>query len=121
MGTVRPTTEARVKATADVHAAIVAEAPVSNLVTPSWHVGLSDRVKDYKPYGSDYYVVRADLFVTAAAPPPALPPVTSHPPKPLKPSPEKKLSPPPPLPDSAVRQYWERYCMARVRAHIQFL
>ena len=63
MGTVRPTTEARVKATAEVHAAIVAEAPVSNLVTPSWHVGLSDRVKDYKPYGSDYYVVRADLFV----------------------------------------------------------
>ena len=62
--------EARVAATADAHAAILAEVPVSNLVTPAWHVGLSDRMEDYKPWGSDYYVIRADLFVTPE--PPAL-------------------------------------------------
>ena len=42
------------------------EVPVSNLVTPFWHVGLSDRMKDYEPWGSDYYVIRSDLFVSPA-------------------------------------------------------
>ena len=56
---------ARVTATADAHAAILAEQAVSNLVTPEWHVSLSDRMVDYnyEPWGSDYYVIRADLFV----------------------------------------------------------
>ena len=43
--------------------AILDEVPVSNLVTPFWHVGLSERMKDYEPWGSDYYVVRDDLFL----------------------------------------------------------
>ena len=68
---------ARVAATAEVHAAILAEVPVSNLVTPSWHVGLSDRVAHYKPYGSDYYVIRADLFVTAPSLPTKPTPTTT--------------------------------------------
>lgn len=34
---------------------------MSNLVTPEWHVGLSDRLKTYEPWGSDYYVIRADF------------------------------------------------------------
>ena len=45
--------------------AIHDEVPVSNLVTPFWHVGLSDRMKDYEPWGSDYYVIRADLYAPA--------------------------------------------------------
>ena len=53
----------RVAATAAAHAAILAEVPVSNLMTPAWHVGLSDRVKDYEAWGSDYYVIRADTFI----------------------------------------------------------
>ena len=55
----------RVKFAADAHAAILAEQAVSNLVTPEWHVSLSDRMVDYnyEPWGSDYYVIRADLFV----------------------------------------------------------
>ena len=54
----------RVKFAADAHAAILAEQAVSNLVTPEWHVSLSDCVVDYVPWGSDYYVIRADLIPT---------------------------------------------------------
>ena len=43
---------------------IAAEAPVSFLVTPEWHVGLSPALAGYEPWGSDYYVIRPDL-VTA--------------------------------------------------------
>lgn len=45
------------------HEAVLDLQPVSNLVTPYWHVGLSDRMADYQPYGADYYVIRPDLFV----------------------------------------------------------
>lgn len=55
--------ELRVATTADAHKAIIDEVPVSNLVTPFWHVGLSERMADYKPWGSDYYVIRADLLM----------------------------------------------------------
>ncbi|KAL7545087.1 hypothetical protein ACHAWF_008448 [Thalassiosira exigua] len=55
----------RVLRSEDAHEAILRRQPVSNLVTPFWHVGLSDRMSDYKPYGADYYVIRSDLFVKA--------------------------------------------------------
>ncbi|KIC46199.1 ABC transporter substrate-binding protein [Tateyamaria sp. ANG-S1] len=42
---------------------IAAEAPVSFLVTPEWHVGLSPALAGYEPWGSDYYVIRPDLVV----------------------------------------------------------
>lgn len=42
--------------------AVVAEgAPVAFLLTPEWHVGLSARLADYQPWGSDYYVIREDF------------------------------------------------------------
>ncbi len=37
------------------------EVPVSNLVTPLWHVSINDCVAEYEPWGSDYYVIRSDL------------------------------------------------------------
>lgn len=40
---------------------IAAEVPVSFLVTPEWHVGLSPALAGYEPWGSDYYVIRPDL------------------------------------------------------------
>ena len=43
---------------------IADEAPVSFLVTPEWHVGLSGRLASYEPWGSDYYVIRRDLTVS---------------------------------------------------------
>lgn len=55
----------RVALTTKAHNEILKEVAVSNLVTPEWHVGLSERMADYKPWGSDYYVIRPDLFVSA--------------------------------------------------------
>ena len=52
---------ARVVAAKEAQAAILAEVPVSNLITPAWHVGLSDRMSEYDPWGSDYFVIREDL------------------------------------------------------------
>jgi len=66
----------RQSATAAVHTAILAEVPVSNLVTPEWHVGLSDRLSTYEPWGSDYYVIRADLACTSCTD--AVPTTTSQ-------------------------------------------
>jgi peptide/nickel transport system substrate-binding protein len=37
------------------------DAPVTFLVSPEWHVGLSKRLAGYEPWGSDYYVIRADM------------------------------------------------------------
>lgn len=54
----------RVAKAAVAHKAILDEVPVSNLVTPYWHVGLSQKMSDYEPWGSDYYVIRAGLFVS---------------------------------------------------------
>ena len=41
----------------------IAEAPMIFLLTPVWHVGLSERVAGYEPFPSDYYIVRADLLL----------------------------------------------------------
>jgi len=62
---------ARYAAAAAAHEAILNEVPVSNLVTPEWHVGLSERLSAYEPYGSDYYIVHENLFVRTPAPTPA--------------------------------------------------
>lgn len=40
----------RVTLTASTQQEILSEVPVSNLVTPYWHVSLSDRVADYEPW-----------------------------------------------------------------------
>ena len=52
----------RIAATVSAQGAILEEVPVSNLVTPYWHISLSDRVANYKPWGSDYYVIRPDFL-----------------------------------------------------------
>ncbi|MFN4100332.1 MAG: ABC transporter substrate-binding protein [Pararhodobacter sp.] len=48
--------------------AVIAEgAPVAFLLTPEWHVGLSDRIAEYQAWGSDFYIIRDDF---ALSPPP---------------------------------------------------
>ena len=39
------------------------DAPALFLVSPEWHVGLSQKLSAYEPWGSDYYIIRADLKV----------------------------------------------------------
>jgi peptide/nickel transport system substrate-binding protein len=53
----------RIAAAEDAHLAIRELVPVSNLVTPEWHIGLSARMAEYEPWGSDYYVIRSDLML----------------------------------------------------------
>jgi len=67
---------ARVDAALAVHTEILDEVAVSSLVTPEWHIGLSERLADYDPWGADYYVIRSD-FEDGLAPTPAPPPTPS--------------------------------------------
>ena len=61
------TQTARVAASAAAQTAILAEVPVSSLMTPFWHVSVSDRMAGYKPWGSDYYVIRSDFATKTTA------------------------------------------------------
>ncbi len=45
---------------------VAEEAPVAFLLTPEWHVGVSDGLAGYEPWGSDYYVIRADFALDPA-------------------------------------------------------
>jgi len=40
------------------------DAPILYLVSPSWYVGVSKRLENYQPWGSDYHVLRADIGET---------------------------------------------------------
>ncbi len=51
----------RAKLAREAEAIVFADAPVSYLLTPVWHVGLSKKLASYEPWGSDYYVLRPDL------------------------------------------------------------
>jgi peptide/nickel transport system substrate-binding protein len=53
--------EARTALSADVHRQLFEDAPVSFLMTPSWHLAFRPRIIGYEPWGSDYDIVRADL------------------------------------------------------------
>ena len=42
---------------------IFEDLPVLYLVDPQWHIALSERLKDYRPYCGDYYIVNTDLGI----------------------------------------------------------
>lgn len=48
----------------DAQAKLFEDVPASFLVSPVWYVGLSKRLQNYEPWGSDYYVLRADIGET---------------------------------------------------------
>lgn len=56
--------EARIALAQKAQEMIAEHAPVSFLVTPEWHVGVSKRVAGYEPWGSDYYVLRPDFMLS---------------------------------------------------------
>ncbi|SNY93150.1 peptide/nickel transport system substrate-binding protein [Cohaesibacter sp. ES.047] len=37
------------------------DVPISFLVSPVWYAGMSKRLENYQPWGSDYHVLRADI------------------------------------------------------------
>lgn len=51
----------RVTIALDAQAKLFSDAPASFLVSPVWYVGMSKRLKNYEPWGSDYHVLRADI------------------------------------------------------------
>lgn len=55
--------QARIELALRAQRIIAAETPVSFLVTPEWHVALSEKLAGYEMWGSDYYVIRPDLVL----------------------------------------------------------
>jgi peptide/nickel transport system substrate-binding protein len=51
----------RIQIALDAQAKLFDDVPVSFLVSPIWYVGLSQKLKGYEPWGSDYHVLRADI------------------------------------------------------------
>ncbi|UXT48786.1 peptide-binding protein [Agrobacterium tumefaciens] len=45
----------------DAQAKLFTDVPASFLISPVWYVGLSKRLQNYEPWGSDYYVLRGDI------------------------------------------------------------
>lgn len=52
-----------VKVAHDIQRKLYTDLPMLFLVDPEWNIGLSERLKDYKPYSGDYYIVNSELFV----------------------------------------------------------
>lgn len=46
----------------EIQGVIYKDAPVLFLVDPEWNVALSERLKDYKVYNGDYYIVNSELY-----------------------------------------------------------
>jgi len=53
--------ELRAELALDAQALLFETVPVVYLVSPEWHVGLSERLAGYEPWGSDYHVLRAEI------------------------------------------------------------
>ncbi|MGY6708467.1 MAG: ABC transporter substrate-binding protein [Rhizobiaceae bacterium] len=53
--------ELRAELALDAQARLFETVPVVYLVAPEWHVGVSERLAGYEPWGSDYHVLRADI------------------------------------------------------------
>ena len=51
----------RIEIALDAQSKLFDDVPVSFLVSPVWYVGVSDKLKNYEPWGSDYHVLRADI------------------------------------------------------------
>ncbi len=53
--------EERAALALDAQQKLFEDVPASFLVSPEWHIGLSKRLENYEPWGSDYHVLRADI------------------------------------------------------------
>jgi peptide/nickel transport system substrate-binding protein len=53
--------EPRARLIREIQGVLRLDVPMSFLMTPVWHVGLSARLAEYVPFPTDYYIVRADL------------------------------------------------------------
>lgn len=51
-----------IKVAKEIQAEIYKDLPVLFLVDPEWNVALSERLKNYKPYSGDYYIINSELY-----------------------------------------------------------
>ena len=58
---------ARATAAKNAHNIILDEVPATFLTSPTWHVGVRGRLSSYEPWGSDYYVIKADIEKSGAS------------------------------------------------------
>jgi peptide/nickel transport system substrate-binding protein len=58
------TLEERAEIALDAQAKLFEDVPITFLVSPQWHVGLSSRLSGYEPWGSDYHVIRPQMGQT---------------------------------------------------------
>lgn len=56
--------EQRAEIALDAQQKLFEDVPITFLVSPAWHVGVSERLVDYEPWGSDYHVIRPDMGET---------------------------------------------------------
>ena len=56
--------ERRAEIALDAQQKLFEDVPVTFLVSPAWHVGVSERLSGYEPWGSDYHVIRPDMGET---------------------------------------------------------
>lgn len=52
-----------IKTAKEIQEIIYKDLPMLFLVDPEWNIGLSERLKDYRPYSGDYYIVNPKLLV----------------------------------------------------------
>lgn len=50
-----------IKVAVEAQHMIMEDLPVFFLVDPIWYVGLSEKVKNYEPWGADYHIIRDEL------------------------------------------------------------
>lgn len=55
------TDEERAEIALEAQAKLFEDAPATFLVSPEWFVGVSKRLANYEPWGSDYHVIRPDM------------------------------------------------------------
>lgn len=54
--------EESIQLTKEIQEKIYQDLPMLYLVDPEWNVAFSERLKDYRPYSGDYYIVNAELY-----------------------------------------------------------
>lgn len=54
--------EETIKISKKIQEKIYEDLPVLFLVDPEWNIGVSERLKNYRPYSGDYYIINSELY-----------------------------------------------------------
>lgn len=51
-----------IKISKEIQEIVYKDLPILYLVDPEWNIGVSERLKNYKPYSGDYYIINPKLY-----------------------------------------------------------